>query len=76
MKVEPIETLLKEYKDKDLIHYVRITIERIMERPDCEGLSAEANLAMQYEALNEPLEILRAVDKRMNGSSDDPRVVL
>lgn len=76
MKVDPIETLLKQYKDKDLIRYVRITIERIMERPDCEGLSAEANLAMQYEALNEPLEILRAVDARMNGGSDDPRVVL
>lgn len=76
MKVDPIDTLLKEYKDKDLIHYVRITIERIMERPDCEGLSAEANLAMQYEALDGPLEILRAVDKRMNKTSDDPKVVL
>lgn len=76
MKVEPTETLLKQYKDKDLIHYVRTKIERIMERPDCESLSAEANLAMQYEALNEPLEILRAVDARMNGGSDDPRVVL
>lgn len=76
MKVEPIETLLKEYKDKDLIHYVRITIERIMERPDCEGLSAEANLAMQYEALNGPFEILRAVDKRMNKESDDPKFAM
>lgn len=76
MKVDPIETLLKQYKDKDLIHYVQTKIERIMERPDCESLSAEANLAMQYEALNEPLEILRAVDKRMNKTSDDPKVVL
>lgn len=76
MKVAPIETLLKEYKDKDLIHYVRGQIDLIMAHPFNENLSAEANLAMKEQALAEPVKILRAVDARMNGGSDDPRVVL
>lgn len=76
MKVEPIETLLKQYKDKDLIHYVREEIDRIMFRPDNEGLSAEANFAMAFQALAEPLKVLRAVDSRMNKSSNDPKIVM
>ena len=76
MKIEPIETLLKEYKDKDLIHYAREEIDRIMNHPDSEGLSAEANFAMKFQALDEPFKVLRAVDKRMNKTSDDPKVVL
>lgn len=76
MKVDPIETLLKQYKDKDLIHYVRGQIDLIMARPFNENLSAEANLAVVEQALAEPVKILRAVDARMNGGSDDPKVVL
>lgn len=76
MKVEPIETLLKQYKDKDLIHYVREQIDFIMAYPFDEKLSAEANLAMKGQALAEPVKILRAVDKRMNKTSEDPKVVL
>lgn len=76
MNVDPIETLLKQYKDKDLIHYVRGQIDRIMTYPFDENLSAEANLAMREQALAEPVKILRAVDARMNKTSDDPKVVL
>lgn len=76
MKVDPIETLLKQYKDKDLIHYVRGQIDLIMARPFNKNLSAEANLVSKAQALAEPVKILRAVDARMNGGSDDPSVVL
>lgn len=76
MKVDPIETLLKEYKDKDLVHHVREEIDRIMAHPFDEKVSAEANLAMLFQSLDEPLKVLRAVDKRMNNSSDDPKVVI
>lgn len=76
MNVDPIETLLKQYKDKDLIHYARGQIDRIMAHPFDENLSAEANLVMREQALAEPFKILRAVDARMNKTSDDPKVVL
>lgn len=76
MKVDPIETLLKQYKDKDLIHYIRGQIDLIMNHPFNENLSAEANLALKEQALAEPFKILRAVDARMNGGSDDPKVML
>lgn len=76
MKVDPIETLLKQYKDKDLIHYVREQIDFIMNYPLNEKLSVEAVLAQREQALAEPFKILRAVDARMNKTSDDPKVVL
>lgn len=76
MEVKPIETLLKQYKDKDLIHYVRKQIDYIMNHPINESLSMEAFLAQREQALSEPIKILRAVDNRMNGDSDDTKVVL
>lgn len=75
-KVDINETLLKEYKDKDLIHYVAEGIRAAISDKCAEEISDEAKLSMRLARVGEYYKILSAVDKRMNKASDDPRVVL
>ena len=75
-KVDINETLLKEYKDKDLIHYVAEGIRAAISDKCAEEISDEAKLSMRLARVGEYYKILSAVDKRMNKESDDPKFAM
>lgn len=74
VKVE--ETLLKRYSDKELVKYIREELERALNATVSEDCSTEAKLALRLSAAGKLLPLLRAVDKRMNGSSTGNNVVI
>lgn len=77
-EVKVTDTLLKEYNDKELVHFLAAKLKAIVGRLD--PLLDEENIALEYGnamvVIAELSEIASAVDKRMNKTSDDPKVVL
>lgn len=75
-KVDINETLLKEYEDKDLIHYVATEL-----RNNLSSASLTTEWALvDYGSIIERIRVLsglvNAVDKRMNKESDDPKFAM
>lgn len=76
-QVDVTEALLKEYKDKELVHFLAQKMRIILSATPAEGESYEASLAQRIEAIGDTvLPILFAVDKRMNGDSNEPNIVV
>ena len=75
-KVNVCETLLKEYKDKELVHYIATELRSILNYD-----TANTELAlMDLGAITENIRVLSSVadalDKRMNKDTDDPKIML
>lgn len=70
-QVEISKTLLKEYTDKELIHYIsenlkRIAVTATTEKPEWKEVNYGA-ITVDIQHLS---AILSAVDERMNGKKD------
>ena len=72
------ETLLKEYKDAELVHFVATQLKTIAKRfaePE-----AKEDISFSYGQLlvniTELSVLASAVDKRMNNAKDDPKIML
>lgn len=77
MKTVKLEdTLLKEYKDAELVHYVSDELWTIL-NADCKlEISEEAKLALRLDKIGALAKVLRAVDKRMNKDSSTSKFVV
>lgn len=76
-EVNPTEVLLKEYKDKELIHYVTQKLRSILVAPQKDDIAFEIMLAQKIEAIGDLVyPVLSAVDKRINKDDFEPKVVL
>lgn len=74
-KVNVTETLLKQYSDKELIRYVSNKLDAALYDTSSDGISLEAALMACVTEIREVMPILRAVDKRMNGDSNNHNIV-
>ena len=77
-EVKVTNTLLKEYNDGELVHFLAAKLKAIAGRLD--PLLDEENVALEYgnamTVIAELSEIASAVDKRMNNTKDDPKIVI
>lgn len=76
-EIKVVDTLLKEYKDADLVHYLATQLKRFnsisLEDADWNDYTFGA-IMTDIEHLS---EIASAVDNRMNkNSSSDPKIML
>lgn len=75
-KVNIEESLLKQYKDKELISFVVNGMKGALVKEYGSALSAETILASKLKDLEFYLDILTAVDSRMNKDSKEINIVL
>lgn len=75
-KVNIKETLLKQYKDKELISFVVNGMKGALVKEYGSTFSAETVLASKLKDLEFYLGVLAAVDSRMNKDSKEINIVL
>lgn len=75
-KVNIEEALLKQYKDKELISFVTNGMKGALLKEYGAPLSAETVLANRLKDLEFYINILAAVDSRMNKDSKEINIVL
>lgn len=75
-RVDVEDTLLKKYSDKELVRYIREELDKVLHAPSPEGYSLEADCIERLAKLEPAYNLLKAVDKRMNGSSKNTNIVL
>lgn len=75
-RVNVEDTLLKKYSDKELIRYIKDELDKALHAPSPDGCSLEANCVERLTKLEPVCSLLKAVDKRMNGGSSDPNIVV
>lgn len=75
-KVSVENTLLKQYTDKELVHYIRGKIDDALNSTVAEEVSPEAALTMRLTKIGALMPLLRAVDDRMNGSTKNVNIVV
>lgn len=76
-EVNLTEVLLKEYKDKELVNYLAKTLRKILMTNFPKDISCEVSSAIIVDEIAENiLPLLSAVNKRMNGDSNEPNIVL
>lgn len=69
-KVNIEEAILKQYSDKELIHYIVGEMNRAYEFGSKEEASDLSVLTYRMARVGSCIDLLEAVDKRMNGSKD------
>lgn len=69
-KVDVEETLLKQYSDKELIHYIVSEMNQAYEFGSREEAADLSTLTYRMARIGSCIDLLKAVDKRMNGSND------
>ena len=76
-KVDVCEVLLKEYNDKELVHYIATELRNIMNYYDVTSNDLTLiNLGAMTENVISLYRLVDALDKRMNKDTDDPKIVL
>lgn len=75
-KVNIEDALLNKYSDKELVRYITGELEFCLSGPVADDISAEAVMAMRLVKVRALMPLLKAVDKRMNGGSKDPTIVV
>lgn len=74
--VDVCEVLLKEYKDKELVHYIATRL-RYMLNYDAESNDLTLmNLGAMVENIMFLYRLADALDKRMNKDTSDPKIML
>lgn len=77
-EVKVTETLLKEYKDKELVHFIAGKLRAVstsMNSLEDTGWS-QINYGSNAEEITNLAALMTALDKRMNKDSSGPAVVL
>ena len=69
-KVNVEETLLKQYSDKELIHYIVGEMHRAYEFGSREEATDLSVLTCRMTRVGSCIDLLEAVDRRMNGGKD------
>ena len=69
-KVNIEEAILKQYSDKELIHYIVGEMHRAYEFGSREEANDLSVLTYRMARVGSCIDLLEAVDKRMNGSKD------
>jgi len=69
-KVNVEEALLKQYSDKELIHYIVGEMNRAYEFGSKEEANDLSMLTYRMARVGSCIDLLEAVDKRMNGGKD------
>lgn len=69
-KVNVEEALLKQYSDKELIHYIVSEMNRAYEFGSKEDATDLSMLTYRMARVGSCIDLLSAVDKRMNGGKD------
>lgn len=69
-KVDVEGALLKQYSDKELIHYIVGEMNRAYEFSDKEQANDLSALTYRMAMVGACIDLLEAVDRRMNGGKD------
>lgn len=69
-KVNVEEALLKQYSDKELIHYIVGEMNRAYDFGSKEEATDLSTLTYRMARVGSCIDLLEAVDKRMNGGKD------
>ena len=76
-QVDVNKTLLGAYNDKELVNYLTKKLKKILMTNFAEGTSYEVRAAIMVDEIAENIfPLLSAVDKRMNGDSNEPNIVV
>lgn len=76
-QVDVNKTLLGAYNDKELVNYLTKKLKKILMTNFAEGTSYEVRTAIMVDEIAESIfPLLSAVDKRMNGDSNEPNIVV
>lgn len=76
-QVDVNKTLLDVYNDKELVNYLAKKLKKILMTNFAEGTSYEVRSAIMVDEIAENIfPLLSAVDKRMNGDSNEPNIVV
>ena len=69
-KVNVEEALLQQYSDKELIHYIVGEMNRAYDFGSKEEATDLSTLTYRMASVGSCIDLLEAVDKRMNGGKD------
>lgn len=76
-QVDVNETLLDVYKDKELINYLAKRLRKALQWGNTDKFPVETQaMAIVWEIGIDILPLLEAVNKRMNGDSNEPNIVV
>lgn len=76
-QVDVNKTLLDAYNDKELVNYLTKKLKKILMTNFAESTSYEVRMAIMVDEIAENIfPLLSAVDKRMNGDSNEPNIVV
>lgn len=75
-EVKITDTLLKEYKDADLVHYIAMQLRKFNNLSLEDHDWNDYNFGVMMADIERLSELASAVDKRMNKTADDIKVVL
>lgn len=75
-KVDINETLLKSYNDKELINYIVGEMRSAYEFKSKDEVTDLSILTYRMARVGSCIDLLEAVNKRMNKDAGDPKIVL
>lgn len=76
-QVDVNKTLLDVYNDKELVNYLAKRLRKALQWGDTDKFSVEVQaVSMVDEIYVDVLPLLEAVNRRMNGDSNEPNIVV